>query len=108
MDKYLVEIAVKNAVKESFANLKTVTEIEPCSNDPCQILRLAISSELSAITLYTSLADMAEGELIKKVLLDVIKEEKTHVAEFEAILNKIDAEQNQENINGMKEVEKMI
>ncbi|MFA6282180.1 MAG: ferritin family protein [Candidatus Omnitrophota bacterium] len=102
LDELYLKIVVKNAINEA---LSSTTEIKADSKDCGQILRMAISSEISAITLYTSLAEMADNPLVKKVLLDVIKEEKTHVAEFESILNDLDPEQKQENINGSKEVE---
>jgi len=107
MNEYLLTMTIKNAVKESFLNLSTTTEIESGSTDCSQILRTAIASEISAINLYTSLADMAENPLVKKVLLDVIKEEKTHIGEFESLLKDLDPEYKQENINGSKEVEEM-
>jgi len=44
-----------------------------------EILRVGIIAELDAINLYEQLAAMAEREEVKKVLLDIAKEEKnTH------------------------------
>jgi rubrerythrin len=72
-----------------------------------EILRLGIIAELDATSLYEQLAAMTEKESIKKVLLDIAKEEKTHVGEFQALLLKEDQEQVRELENGRKEVEEL-
>ena len=70
-----------------------------------EILRVGIIAELDAINLYEQLAAMAQSEDIKKVLLDIAKEEKTHVGEFQTLLLKTDKEQVKELEAGKKEVE---
>lgn len=72
------------------------------------ILRLAIIAELDAINLYEQLAEITSNEKIKEVLLDVAKEEKTHVGEFQALLLKEDPEQENELAAGRMEVEEEI
>jgi len=72
-----------------------------------EILRLGIIAELDAISLYEQLAAMTNNEKIKKVLLDIAKEEKTHVGEFLALLLKLDKEQARELEEGRKEVEEI-
>jgi rubrerythrin len=73
-----------------------------------QILRLAIIAELDAINLYEQLANMTEDENIRTILLDVAREEKTHVGEFMALLLKLDEEQAEELEAGKKEVEELL
>jgi rubrerythrin len=73
-----------------------------------EILRLAIIAELDAVTLYEQLAATTESEAIRDVLLDVAKEEKTHVGEFQTLLLRIDPEQVEELKNGKKEVEEEL
>ena len=73
-----------------------------------EILRLGIIAELDAINLYEQLANMTENEDIKKVLMDIANEEKTHVGEFLALLLKKDEEQVKEIEKGKKEVEELI
>ena len=73
-----------------------------------EILRLGIIAELDAINLYEQLANMTENEDIKKVLMDIANEEKTHVGEFLALLLKKDEEQVKEIEEGKKEVEELI
>ncbi|MBU1091475.1 rubrerythrin [Patescibacteria group bacterium] len=72
-----------------------------------EILRIGMIAELDAVSLYEQLASSTNNENIKKVMLDIAKEEKTHVGEFEALLLKLDKEQEKENEEGKKEVEKL-
>lgn len=72
-----------------------------------EILRLAIVAELDAINLYDQLAASTDNVDMKKVLLDIAKEEKTHFAEFQTMLLRIDGEQVKEIEKGRKEVEEL-
>jgi rubrerythrin len=72
-----------------------------------EICRLGMIAELDAVSLYEQLAVESSREDIKKVLLDIAKEEKTHIAEFETLLLRIDKEQINENAKGKEEVEKL-
>ena len=73
-----------------------------------EILRVAIIAELDAINLYEQLAATTDNEKIKKVLLEIAGEEKTHVGELQALLLKEDAEQVEELEKGRKEVEELV
>ncbi|MBN2014153.1 MAG: rubrerythrin [Candidatus Altiarchaeota archaeon] len=73
-----------------------------------EILRAAIIAELDAINLYEQMAALTGNENIKKILLDVAKEEKTHVGEFQALLLMEDEEQVKELEEGRKEVEEEL
>ncbi len=73
-----------------------------------EILRAGIIAELDAINLYEQMAAMAQNEDIKKVLLDIAREEKTHMGEFQTLLLKEDKEQVKELEAGRKEVEEEI
>jgi len=72
-----------------------------------EILRLGVIAELDAINLYEQLAAKAKNENVKKVLLEVAKEEKEHVGEFQSMLFDIDPEQVEEYEKGKKEVEEL-
>lgn len=74
-------------------------------NIDTQLLRIGILSELDAINLYDQLTDLATDETVKAAFLDIAKEEKTHVGEFQALLNGLDKENQQEMEVGKKEVE---
>jgi rubrerythrin len=69
-----------------------------------EILRAAIIAELDAINLYEQMAALTGNGEIRMVLLDIAKEEKTHVGEFQTMLLRLDAEQVQEMEHGKKEV----
>lgn len=70
-----------------------------------EILRAAIISELDAINLYEQLAKGTNNSVLRKIFLDIAKEEKTHVGELQSLLKRIDKEFTSELINGDKEVE---
>jgi len=72
-----------------------------------EILRAAIIAELDAINLYEQLAALTDDPDIRAVLLDVAKEEKTHVGEFQAMLLRLDQEQVEELAHGKEEVEEI-
>lgn len=73
-----------------------------------EILRTALIAELDAINLYEQMADKTDSEIIKKVLLDIAKEEKTHVGELGKLLVNFDAEQTEELEEGAEEVEEIL
>lgn len=72
-----------------------------------EVIRLAIIAEHDAINLYEQMARFIEDEDIKKVFLDIAREEKTHVGEFTALLLKLDEEQVEELKKGFEEVREM-
>jgi len=73
-----------------------------------EILRAGLIAEYDAINLYEQMASLAESEDIKKVMLDVAKEEKEHVGEFQTLLLRMDKEQVEEMNGGKQEVEELI
>ena len=73
-----------------------------------EILRAGMIAELDAVSLYEQLASMTESEAIKKVFLDIAKEEKTHMGEFQTLLLKEDSEQVKELEEGRKEIEELL
>jgi rubrerythrin len=73
-----------------------------------EILRSAMIAELDAISLYEQMADMTQNKNIRKLLLDVAGEEKTHVGEFQALLLIEDKEQGKELEEGKEEVEELM
>lgn len=73
-----------------------------------EILRVAVIAELDAVSLYEQLAAATENEDITKILLDVAKEEKTHVGEFQTLLLREDNQQVEELEHGKEEVEEIL
>ncbi len=72
-----------------------------------EILRLGMIAELDAVNLYEQLASKTKNKKIKAVLLDIAKEEKTHVGEFQTLLLELDSEQVIELEKGKEEVQEM-
>ena len=72
-----------------------------------EILRLAIIAELDAINLYEQMAALTTDKDIKAVLLDIAKEEKTHVGEFQTMLLRWDAEQVKEMEHAKEEIKEL-
>jgi len=70
-----------------------------------EILRAGIIAELDAINLYEQMAALAKNKNKRKIVLDIAREEKTHVGEFQALLLMEDKEQEKELEVGRKEVE---
>jgi len=73
-----------------------------------EILRAAIIAELDAINLYEQMADMIQNKNIRKLLLDVAREEKTHVGEFQTFLLREDHQQQDELEKGKKEAKQLL
>ncbi|HZX45447.1 MAG TPA: ferritin family protein [Candidatus Nanoarchaeia archaeon] len=72
-----------------------------------EIMRMGMIAELDAINLYEQLAVAAESDILKKVLMDIAREEKAHIGEFQAMLLKADPEQAKELKEGKEEVTKL-
>jgi rubrerythrin len=69
-----------------------------------EILRAGIMAELDAVNLYEQMAAMVQKEEIRTILLEIAREEKTHISEFQALLLKADTEQAVELRKGEQEV----
>ncbi|WP_396654700.1 demethoxyubiquinone hydroxylase family protein [Methanosarcina baikalica] len=57
-----------------------------------EILRAAMIAELDAVNIYEQMANLTKNEKIRKILLDIAREEKIHVAMFETVLLQTDRE----------------
>jgi rubrerythrin len=73
-----------------------------------QVLRTAIIAELDAVNLYEQMASLTGNSYIRTILLDIAKEEKTHVGEFQTLLLKFDEQQKEELTKSKKEVEEIV
>jgi rubrerythrin len=79
----------------------------PKENLNKEILRAAIIAELDAINLYEQMAALTDDKDLKNVLLDIAREEKTHVGEFQTMLLRMDAEQVKEMEHAQKEIKEL-
>jgi rubrerythrin len=73
-----------------------------------EILRVGIIAELDAVNLYEQMANLTKNPDIRAVLLDIAKEEKTHIGEFQALLLRFDPQQKEELEEGAEEVEEEL
>jgi rubrerythrin len=74
------------------------------SNRDKSMIRAAIIAELEAISLYEEMTSLTTNEDVKKVLIGIAKEEKTHIGELKELLERLDKEQKEEMIKGKQEV----
>ncbi len=70
-----------------------------------EVLRVGMIAELDAINLYEQLSAITDNNAIKKIFLDIAREEKTHMGEFQALLLKHDKEQVEELKKGKNEAD---
>lgn len=70
------------------------------------ILRQAIIAEYDAVSLYEQMADSTGNKKLKNLLLDIAREEKVHIGEFELFLESIDKEHKPSVVDGKKEAKK--
>lgn len=94
---------MKNLLSKIPINLEKIAK----ENLDKEILRASIIAELDAINLYEQMAALASNANIKRVLLDIAKEEKTHVGEFQTLLLINDKEQKKELEEGKNEVDEL-
>lgn len=74
-------------------------------NTDKQMLRLAIEAEYDAVSLYEQFAEKTNNDKIKKTMLDVAREEKVHIGEFEELLRQTDDQQEKSLSDGAEEVQ---
>jgi rubrerythrin len=72
-----------------------------------EILRAGMIAELDAVSFYEQMAAETENVKMKELLLDIAKEEKTHMGEFQAMLLSLDKQQVEELKKGKEEVDRM-
>lgn len=70
--------------------LSEVTYNDYSKYDDQELLRDAIYEEYRAANIYEKMAKQAENATVRKVLLDIANEEKTHVEEFKILLERLD------------------
>jgi rubrerythrin len=87
-DNHTLLWGVKNLLSETIADLK---KTRPEDLDK-EILRAAMIAELDAVNIYEQMSNLAKSEEIRKILLDIAREEKIHVAMFETVLLQADEE----------------
>ena len=95
-------------LQELFIQQPEIEQMEAGLTRDLAILRLAIIAEQDASSLYERLADLTTSEKIRKVLLDISKEEKVHAGEFEYMLKEHDKEYSSSMKEGENETKKFL
>ena len=72
-----------------------------------ELARIGLIAELDAVNLYEQMAALAKDPLLRKVFLDIAREEKEHVGEFLELLKRLDREQVDALEHGAQEVREM-
>lgn len=96
----------KKILNELFIELKSILHLNTPEKEK-QLLRLAIIAETDAVNLYEAMAQNTNNRLLKKLFLDVAREEKVHFGEFEEALEMIDKEHEPAEEEGEDELKDM-
>ena len=68
-------------------------------------IRLMVTDEYEAISIYTQLAESIDNQLAKEVLIDIANEERVHVGEFLRLLKELAPDEEKWYEDGAAEVE---
>jgi len=71
-------------------------------------IRYVIAAEYEAIQLYTQLAESADDERAKAVLIDIADEEVVHAGEFLRLLEELEPREEELYKEGYEEVEEIL
>lgn len=104
----LMEEKKAEVLAELFVQAGEIQSIPPGMNRDLQILRLAMIAELDAVNLYDKLADLASSDDVRKLMLDVSREEKVHAGEFETLMERIDTDYEKAEEEGEEEVKDLL
>ncbi len=85
----------------SFSGMASVRKLT--HSELVRAIRFMIAAEFEAIQLYEQLAESTDHEVARKVLQDIIKEEKEHAGEFRHLLALIAPEDEADYAEGREE-----
>jgi len=103
------DISSENSIlQELFVQQSEIEQMETGFSRDLAILRLAIIAEYDASSLYERLADLTSSEKIRKVLLDISREEKVHAGEFDYLLRELDKQYSSSKKEGENEAKELL
>ncbi|MFC1480567.1 ferritin family protein [Candidatus Omnitrophota bacterium] len=105
---FILCLAAQNVIGAGLSKIPINLEQVSQEEKDKEILRLGMIAELDAINLYEQLAASATNPHLKEVLLDIAREEKTHVGEFQALLLELDEEHGKELEKGKREIDEIL
>jgi rubrerythrin len=93
-----------------FTSINPLLKTEKILNNEelTRAIRLSISAEQDAVSLYETIADSTNDLKVKEVMKSVANEEKVHIGEFQKILSVLDTNELNAIEEGKKEVERKI
>lgn len=71
-------------------------------------IRFNIAAEYEAVQFYEEVIECTNNELVKKVLRDIVDEERVHAGELMKLLLTIEPDESKHYADGAKEVEEMM
>jgi len=83
-----------------------MSKLEDLDTDK-ELIRAGLIAELDAVNFYEQCAATTKDEKLKSVFLDIAREEKAHIGEFQTLLLDRDEEQGEEIVDGGAEVEEL-
>jgi len=94
---------------KGFGNfIDEVTAIGNVTTEDLRLLRMGMKEELKAVNKYEKAAEEATSEAVSRLFLDIAREEKVHVGEFEELLERLDPDYEEAEEEGEKEIEDML
>ena len=91
-------------LQELFIQLGEISAMSKGPRKDMAILRLSIVAEYDAASLYEQMSTQVSNSKVKKVLLEIANEEKTHIGEFEYLLEELDPDHEKREEEGEEEV----
>jgi rubrerythrin len=70
-------------------------------------IRLGVAAEHEAISIYMAHAEATDHPLVRKVLIDIAKEERVHIGEFVRLLEILTGDEDKYVAEGREEVDEM-
>lgn len=98
----------KKVLSELFVQAGEISALPPGPERDMQMLRLGMIAELDAVNIYNKLSALASSPEVAKLMLDISREEKIHVGEFETLLEKFDPDYERAEEEGEGEVEDLL
>lgn len=81
-------------------------DFKECTDN--QLLRKGMIEEIEAINKYEKMANAASDPRVRTLFLDVAKEEKVHMEEFEELLERLDPEMEETDDQAEEEIEDLF
>ena len=77
------------------------------SKELAAAIRFSIASEYEAIQIYEQIIDKTDDVFVKKVLADIVREEKVHVGELTRLLLEVDSDATDTLKEGFREASEL-